>query len=62
MPWTAVPFSDRSTASSLGQQFGVRGIPAFIILDGNSGKTKDADGRSTVMAARGVTSRALSKW
>lgn len=62
MPWAAIPFADRGTAQSLGQRFGVRGIPALIILDGDSGNIIDQDGRSTVMNSRGITSRALAKW
>lgn len=62
MPWVAVPFSDRGTAQSLGQRFGVRGIPALVILNGESGNVIDSDARTTIMGARGIPSRALAKW
>lgn len=61
MPWVSVPFSDRNKAEQLGSKFGIRGIPALIVLDAN-GNVKDADGRSTVMGARGNTQKALAKW
>ena len=60
MPWTAIPFSS-DVKDALGQKFGVRGIPALIVLSPD-GKTKDTDGRTTVMQARGVAKSALSKW
>lgn len=61
MPFIALPFSDRGRAQSLGQQFGVRGIPALIVLDQN-GKVKDPDGRSTIMNARGDVTRVAGRW
>lgn len=61
MPWTALPFSDRGRAQSLGQKFGVHGIPALIVLDQN-GKVKDPDGRSTIMNARGDVARVAGRW
>lgn len=62
MPWTSVPFSQTSVIQSLGKQYGVRGIPAFFVLDAETGSIKDKDGRSTVMTARGEVSKAVSKW
>mmetsp|Transcript_27919 Transcript_27919/g.20913 ORF Transcript_27919/g.20913 Transcript_27919/m.20913 type:complete len:261 (-) Transcript_27919:88-870(-) len=62
MPWLSIPFSERGVAASLGTKFGIRGIPALIILNGESGNMIDQDGRSTVMQARGIPSRALAKW
>eukprot|EP01040_Poterioochromonas_malhamensis_P005615 gene5615-6034_t len=60
MPWTSVPFgSDK--ASVLGQKFGVRGIPTFVVLDAD-GNTIDREGRSTVASTKGNTSVALKKW
>ena len=62
MPFFAVPFSATDKIQALGSRFGVRGIPSLIILDAADGSVKDADGRSTVAAAKGVPSKALAKW
>lgn len=62
MPWYSVPFKASDKTQALGSKFGVRGIPALIILDAADGSVKDADGRSTVSAAKGVTSKATTKW
>lgn len=62
MPWVSVPFSERGIAQSLGQRFKVQGIPSFVILNGETGNIIDADGRTTVMRAQGIPSRALAKW
>ncbi len=35
-PWTAVPFDNEDLRAKLGSTFGVRGIPSFIILNGES--------------------------
>lgn len=62
MPWTAVPFANREAKQRLAEKFGVRGIPFFVILNGNDGSVLDTDARNTVAGARGVTSKALAKW
>ncbi len=62
MPWTSVPFSSTAAIQALGQKFSIRGIPALIILDAATGAVKDADGRTTVTNAKGVTSKATNKW
>ncbi len=62
MPWTSVVFSDKKHIENLGQKHGIRGIPALIVLDAASGAVKDSDGRTTVSAAKGVTSKALKVW
>jgi len=61
-PWVSVPFSETSVTQGLGQRFGVRGIPSFIVLNGADGSIKDKDGRNTVVSAKGDTSKALAKW
>ena len=61
MPWTAVPYKSSSTIQALGQRYGVRGIPTFIVLNA-AGEKIDVDGRTTVAAARGDTSKAAAKW
>ncbi|KAL5018726.1 hypothetical protein ScPMuIL_004448 [Solemya velum] len=49
MPWKALPFDDREKKEELSEKYGVRGIPTFIILDGNTGDVITGDGRSNVM-------------
>ena len=46
MPFYALPFGARDEAVSLGEKFGVRGIPTLVLLDG------EGKGRST-LASRG---------
>jgi hypothetical protein len=60
MPWSAIPFGS-SSKDALGTKFAVRGIPTFVILD-EAGNTIDRDARNTVMAAKGNTGTAMSKW
>ncbi len=62
MPWTSVPFTNTKHIQNLGQQHSIRGIPALIVLDAATGAVKDADGRTTISAAKGVTSKATKKW
>ena len=62
MPWNAIPFSNRQAAQFLSTKFNVSGIPAMFVLELATGNIKDADGRSTVMNARGNTARVLSRW
>lgn len=61
MPWFSIPFGAKQI-ETLGQKFHISGIPALIVLDAADGAIKDADGRSTVAASKGVTSKATSKW
>eukprot|EP00427_Karlodinium_veneficum_P039409 CAMPEP_0169293516 /NCGR_PEP_ID=MMETSP1016-20121227/63335_1 /TAXON_ID=342587 /ORGANISM="Karlodinium micrum, Strain CCMP2283" /LENGTH=283 /DNA_ID=CAMNT_0009384219 /DNA_START=24 /DNA_END=873 /DNA_ORIENTATION=+ len=49
MPWHALPYTERGLQQQLGAQFGVRGIPAVVLLN-SSGALLDANGRSKVMA------------
>lgn len=62
MPWTALPFSERAQAQRLAQKYGVRGIPALIVLNGATGEVVDADGRSTISSARGDAEKIVAKW
>merc|ERR1712003_20671 len=48
MPWQAVPFEKREEKAILSETFGVRGIPAFVVLN-NDGTLITNDGRSKVM-------------
>lgn len=62
MPWVAVPFDKQNIKQNLGEKFGVQGIPSLFVLDAVDASVKDADARTTVTAAKGVTSKATSKW
>jgi nucleoredoxin len=63
MPWLALPFNEASTVGrSLGQKFGVSGIPTLVILDGTNGKIKDREAVQTVASARGSVAAALRRW
>ena len=62
MPWVSLPFSNRAAKDALAARFGVRGIPAFFVLDGANGSIKDAAARNTVAGAQGNTAAALAKW
>ena len=48
MPWLALPFSERRLKDSLAQKFGISGIPALLVFDGQ-GRLVDRDGRTCVM-------------
>jgi nucleoredoxin len=47
MPWLAIPFANRQLAQTLGEKYGVEGIPCLVILDG-SGKVITTSGRELV--------------
>jgi len=47
MPWKSVPFSDEERRQKLGEEFGIRGIPALIILNAD-GKVISKDGRADI--------------
>jgi nucleoredoxin len=61
MPWTALQFSDRSAAEALGAKFGIRGIPALIVLN-PAGDVVDQDGRSTLTKNKDAPAGALASW
>ncbi|XP_076076116.1 nucleoredoxin-like [Mytilus galloprovincialis] len=46
MPWLALPFNEEGKKNKLMAQFGVRGIPALVILNGDTGKVISKDGRA----------------
>jgi thiol-disulfide isomerase/thioredoxin len=62
MPWVALPFMNRAKKDALSIHFGIRGIPALIVVNPNTGEKKDPDGRTTVTNARGDTNKVLQKW
>lgn len=47
MPWAAVPYSEKSLRESLGQKYGVTGIPALVVFSSN-GTLISSDGRTDV--------------
>jgi nucleoredoxin len=49
-PWVALPFGSRDAKATLSARFGVKGIPALILVDGATGDTINAEGRETVTA------------
>ncbi|OLQ08091.1 putative nucleoredoxin 1 [Symbiodinium microadriaticum] len=48
MPWHALPFADRQRQQQLSASFGIRGIPAVVLLN-SSGQLLDASARGKVM-------------
>jgi hypothetical protein len=46
MPWLALPFGQRELVKTLSKMFGVNGIPALILLDGDTGEVISKNGRS----------------
>lgn len=48
MPWLALPFSSRAEAAATAKRFGIRGIPALVIIDSN-GEVINANARGAVM-------------
>jgi len=47
MPWQALPYEKREEKTLLSDAFGVRGIPAFVVLN-NDGTLITTDGRSRI--------------
>jgi nucleoredoxin len=56
MPWLALPYD--AEPAKIGEKFGIRGIPALVILD-QDGKVVTRDGRKDV-ASHGA--KALERW
>eukprot|EP00040_Diaphanoeca_grandis_P038281 m.256176 g.256176 ORF g.256176 m.256176 type:complete len:143 (-) comp34152_c0_seq1:311-739(-) len=46
-PWLALPFADRATKDKLSKEFGVRGIPTFVLLN-KDGSVKTTEGRGVI--------------
>lgn len=46
-PWKALPLRD-SHGDDLSKQLNVRGIPTFVVLNGETGELIDREGRTTV--------------
>ena len=62
MPWLALEHSNQSLIKALKEKFGVRGIPTFVILNGETGEIIDASARNTVTESNGDLDDALSQW
>lgn len=48
MPWLGLDYSDRDLKTKLSETYGVRGIPTFILLDGETGEIVQKEGRGKV--------------
>ena len=51
MPWKAISFEKEDVRTALGEKFGIRGIPALIVLN-SEGKVISKDGRAEVMKSK----------
>lgn len=49
-PWLALPYEERKLKDALSKKFKVRGIPSFVILDGETGELITTEGRSCIMS------------
>jgi thiol-disulfide isomerase/thioredoxin len=50
MPFLALPFSERAKKEQLSDQYGVRGIPTLVILDGATGEVINKNARVAISA------------
>lgn len=57
-PWYAVPFENQETRDSLNEHFGIRGIPALLVLD-QEGKLISREGRPEIMKQKAA---AFDSW
>ena len=48
MPWLTLEYNDRTKKEELGNKYGVRGIPTFILLNGDTGDTICQNARGKV--------------
>lgn len=48
MPWLALPFADRKRKAKLSKKFKVDGIPSFQIIDPQTGRITNSEGRDVV--------------
>jgi len=49
MPWLAIPNGDKRKGA-LSKRFGVQGIPSFVLIDGETGETINANARGNIMS------------
>ena len=63
MPWLALPYENTMQRQMMNMQFGVRGIPALVLLDASgSGRVLDRNARQAVMNSRGNTEYVVDMW
>lgn len=48
MPWLALGYDDREAKEALSGKYGVRGIPTFVLIDGDSGEVICQNARGNV--------------
>ena len=48
MPWLTLDFKERKKKDQLSSKYNVRGIPTFVLLDGDTGETISANARGSV--------------
>eukprot|EP00978_Attheya_sp_CCMP212_P031853 scaffold121961_cov52-Attheya_sp.AAC.3 len=69
MPWLSLPYENRAAQQSISARFGVRGIPALVVLDAISGEivVSQEQSRSDVMRAcqggdASIENMLVNKW
>lgn len=50
MPFLALPYSERRIKQDLSEEYGVRGIPSLVLLDGKTGELITKNGRNAMMS------------
>jgi nucleoredoxin len=48
MPWLTLAFDERQKSQDIGEKFGISGIPALVLLDGDSGEVINTNARSQI--------------
>lgn len=61
MPWTALPFGSPQ-CQTLGQLFGVRGIPSVVAIDRKTGQVLDREAKNAIAQSRFDLRAACSTW
>lgn len=61
-PWYALPYDERTLKNNLSKKFKVRGIPSFVILDGETGELITLEGRAAIMNDPTGEEFAKTKW
>jgi len=57
-PWYAIPYDNQDQRDSLNEKFGIRGIPALLVLD-KEGSLITKDGRADIMKLK---EKAFDAW
>jgi thiol-disulfide isomerase/thioredoxin len=61
MPWLAMPFSTPQR-QMLGGQFGVRGIPSLVVLNGRTGAVISTNGKPDIIDKRFDLKACMAQW